>query len=296
MEEFVWLCALAGFITFMMRWLLLRGLSPVNQQVIRQMFVEQLRASASACQLVEDDGAELTVRCGQIRCTIYFEALYRRCMAAPHRTMLFIRQAVQAVIAALADDDLLPADWRDRVMPLLLNDAIPLPHNLLLQPLAAELQIGYVFDAGGSLRWLTEEDLARMDSDRDTVHALALRNLERSCHSLVIEAPPPLADGRDRLLRFRTRDGFDATRVLLPSFYQRFAPRFGDADLLVAIPTRDELIVVPATDQAQASFLQWRLDAERQRSPRPLADTLLHLTAESISVWTPAKVAAEDPA
>ena len=279
MEELLWLCALAGLISLTMRWLLFRGLSPMSQQAIRQLFVERL----------------LTMQCRQTTCTIYFEALYRRCLEAPHRTMLYVRQAVQAVVGAVGDEDGLPADWMDRTMPLLFNEEIPTPPDLLRRPLTQELHIGYVINGEEAFRWITRGDLERAGVEVEHLHTIALRNLERSCNSLVIETPPPLTDGRDRMLRFRTLDGLDAARVLLPSFYRRFAPRFGDVNLLVAIPTRDELVVIPATDQAQASFLQWRLDTERRRSPRPLTGKLLHLTTEHIDEWVPGEHDVEEP-
>lgn len=287
MHELLWLFGLAGFLTLIMRWLLVRGLAPVNQQAIRQQFVERLLLTTEDCRLVKDEGSALTVACGPVTCTIYFEALYRRCQESPLHSLLFVRQAVQAVQQALRDEDGLPAGWEDRVMPMLMNADLPTPPNLLLRRLTESLQIGYIIDQEEAFRWLTVADLEPLALDTEQVHTLALRNLERSCNTLVIETPPPLNDGRDRLLRFHTLDGLDATRALLPSFYQRFAPRFGDVDVLVAVPTRDTLIAIPATDQAQASFLQWRADTERRRSDRPLSEQLLQITESGITEWHP---------
>lgn len=279
--------AVAGIITLAMRWLLLRGLSPMSRQAVRQLFMERvIAATADSCQLIHDDGQTLTMQCGPSTCTIHFEALYRCCVEAPYRTLLFVREAVQALQAALQDTGRLPADWEDRVMPLLIAGELPVPSDLLQQPLTDTLRVGYVLDGEEAFRWIVQADLQDANTDAARVHALALRNIERSCSGLVIEAPPPQADGHDRLLRFDTRDGLDAARVLVPSFYRRFAPRFGDADLVVAIPTRDTLIAIPATDQAQASFLQWRADTERRHSPHPLAAQLLHISEDDIKEWT----------
>jgi len=287
MEGFVWVFAVAGVITLAMRWLLLRGLSPMSQQAIRQLFVERLLATAAeSCQLIHDDGRTLTVQCGPSTCTVHFEALYRRCMDSPYHTMLFVRQAVQALQEALQETDALPVDWEGRVMPLLLSNELPIPPDLLLRPLTEELQVGYAVNAEESLRWLTRADLEASGKEMEALHELALRNLDRSCNGLVIETPPPLADGRDRLLRFNTQDGLDAARVLLPSFYRRFSPRFGDVDVVVAVPSRDTLIAIPATDQAQASFLQWRAETDRRRSAHPLAVQLLHVKDAEISEWS----------
>lgn len=287
MDGLVWVFAVAGVITLAMRWLLLRGLSPMSQQAIRQLFVERLLATAAeSCRVIDDTGQALTVQCGASTCTIHFETLYRRCMESPYHTMLFVRQAVQALQEALQETDALPADWENRVVPLLFSTALPAPPDLLSRPLTNELQVGYAVAGETTLRWLDRADLEAAGKSAEEVEALALRNLERSCSGLVIETPPPLADGRDRLLRFNTGDGLDAARVLLPSFYRRFSPRFGDVDVLVAVPSRDTLIAIPATDQAQASFLQWRAETERRRSAHPLATRLLRVTETEISEWS----------
>jgi len=288
MEGLLWLFAVAGVITLAMRWLAHRGLSPMSQQAIRQLFVERLLAtSAEYCQLLHDDGQALTLQCGSATCTVYFETLYRRCMESPYRTMLFVRQAVRAMREALLDSDRLPADWEERVMPLLITDELPVPPDLVMRPLTNILQVGYAIDGEEAFRWITHADMELSGIGEERLCELALRNLERSCNALVIETPPPLADGRDRLLRFHTLDGLDAARVLLPSFFQRFAPRFGDVDVVVAIPNRDTLIAIPATDQAQASFLQWRAETERRHSAHPLAGQLLRVSEDEITEWVP---------
>lgn len=285
MESYLVLFALAGIVTLAMRWLLLRGLSPVSQQSVRQLFVERLLATTDRCVLLQDDGGLLSVQCGKDVCAIRFETLYRQCMESPYRTILLIRQAVKAVQDALQDAERLPADWETRVVPLLLNGETPAPPDAHVFRLISELQVGYVLDGEEAFRWITATEMEQSGIGEENLHALALRNLERSCSMLVIETPPPLADGRDRLLRFHTQDGLDAVRSLLPSFYQRFAPRFGDVDVLVAIPTRDSLIAIPATDQAQASFLQWRAEAECRRSAHPLSGKLLCVTEAGIEEW-----------
>lgn len=287
--------AVAGVITLAMRWLLMRGLSPVSRQAIRQLFMERLlAASADSCQLIRDDGQTLTVQCGPSTCTVHFEALYRRCVQSPYRTMLFVRQAAQALQQALREPDRLPDDWENRVMPMLITDGLPVPPDMVLHPLMEALGVGYVVDGEEAFRWITRTDLREAEIDEEQIHALALRNIERSCNGLVIEAPPPQADGRDRLLRFHTLDGLDAARLLVPSFYRRFAPRFGDVDVVVAIPTRDTLIAIPATDQAQASFLQWRAVSERRHSPHPLAAQLLRVGETEITMWNSEQQAAEE--
>ncbi len=268
-----------------MRWLMRRGTSPLNRQVVRQLFVERLTAIFPQGHVLYEDDEHVTLQCGEVRCTCYLTTIYRRCLEDPFRMVLFVREAVEAVQAALQESDRLPEDWADRVVPLLLHTEYPTPPDLVVRPLLGPLVVGYALACDGAFGWITRPRLAASAVTDEALHATALRNLVRSCSQLVIDAPPPLPDGRDRLLRFRTNDGLDAARLLLPDFYQRYSPRFGDVDLVVAIPTRDLLLLIPATDQAQASFLSWRIDAERRRSPRPLSAQLLVVGEAGISPW-----------
>lgn len=272
-------------LTIALRWLMQRGLTPLSQQMIRQLFTERLTATTPRCRLIREDDDALTVQCGEAICTVYFTTLYRRCQEEPHRTVLIVRDAVLAVQAMLEEADDLPDNWMSQVVPLLVNTELATPPDLVLRPFVGSLSVGYVVDHGETLRWLTRRVFEPWSIDEEALHTQAIRNLERSCFALVIETPPPLADGRDRLLRFHTGDGLDAARLLLPDFYQRYSPRFGDVDLVVAIPTRDLLLVIPATDQAQASFLSWRIESERRASAHPLARQLFVVSETGITPW-----------
>ena len=110
---------------------------------------------------------------------------------------------------------------------------------------------------------------------------------ERSCNALVIEASGGEPHGEDRLLRFLTADGLDAVRIVMPSFYQRFSARFGDSDLLVAIPSRDTLSMIGSHDQALANILEWRSLRKRTGGAYPLSEELMLVSESGITLWPP---------
>ena len=133
-----------------------------------------------------------------------------------------------------------------------------------------------------AFRWVTRRMLTVDGVSAETLHDAALLNLERSCNMLVIDAVRGNREDHDRLLRFLTADGLDAARLLLPSFYERFSPRFGDTDLLVMIPSRDTLVMVGEKDQAYITWLARHGDGVSFDRAYPLFDQPLKVTEQGI--------------
>lgn len=270
-----------------LRWLVTWSLSPHNHQAIRYLFMQRLLAAFPSLVLLTDEDDCIAAQVGEHTCTLHLEALYRRCHEFPYQADLFIRETIQALQQACEESGGLPTDWQTRIMAQLLRvDAAPAP-DIVRQPVIDSLAVGYMVEEESTLRWVTQQDLDVSGVTVAELHPYALRNLERSCNMLVIETLPPQPDGDDRVLRFTTHDGFDATRMLLPSFYQRFAPRFGDEDLLVGIPTRDTLIMVAALDHSHANLLSWRAGSEYTQHAYPLYDNLLRITENGLELWQP---------
>ena len=293
MDEFLWMLMIAMVTILTLRWLLAWSRAPLSRQAVRQILLERLASNDERVVVLREEGTLLTVQLGERICDIHLDALHRRCAEFPFRTVLFVRQAVQALQQALADSDALPADWAQRVLPLLIAADASLPPELLTRPLIPALIVGYVLDGEEAFRWITRADLARWEVAEEQLAALAIRNLERSCSGLVVETLPPQEDGLDRVLGFQTGDGLDATRILIPSFYQRFSPRFGDADLCVAIPTRDTLVMVSAADRSQVTLLNWRASNEHSHHAYPLLNGLLKISEQQIELLTADNMPAE---
>lgn len=295
METFVWLLLITGAMILLARWMRSWGAALINRPAIRQYFLQRLSAGHPDMQLVHATEEEALMRIGDRDCTLHFDQLYRRCSEAPTRTGTFVRQAIAGLEDALRDADALPADWEQQVVPLLLRLDAPAPPGLIVRPLVDVLAIGYALHTSSFFRWVTHEAVVTSEIDEEHLHAVAMRNLERSCNALVIDSPQLEADGRDRFLRFLTGDGLDAARVLLPTFYQRFTARFADSDLLVAIPSRDSLAMVSTEDHALANMLAWRSAYERARRAYPLYARLLHISEQGLIPWAPGESAVPGP-
>ncbi len=254
-------------------------------QTVRYLFLQRLLTAYPDAILVTENEEQISARLKGHICTFRLEALYRRCREFPLRTEEFIQEVVQTFEQALQEPIGLPQDWQQCILALCLRHDTPVPDDLLYRPVLGALAMGYVVEVGAGFRWLTHDDLECSGVSADAVHEYAMRNLERSCNRLVIETLNSMQEGDDRVLLFHTRDGLDATRLLLPSFYQRFTCRFGDEDLLVGIPTRDTLIMVGVRDQPHANLLAWRTGVDYAAHAYPLLPTLIRVTGEGLETW-----------
>ena len=278
MEQLSWICLLGMVTFFTVRWLLTWNLSPRNPQTIRFLFLQRLLARYPDAIVVADNEEQLLAQLQGRTCKIRLEALYRRCRALPSLADQFAQEVVQTLQQALEDAVGLPADWRQRILVLFLRMDAHLPADIIRRPILGTLGVGYVLEVGEAFRWVTQQDLEHDSVSPEELHRVALRNLERSCNRLVIETPVTAVEEDERVVYFNTRDGFDAARLLVPSFYQRFARRFAEEDLLVGIPTRDTLIMVGALDQPHAELLAWRTGSDYAMQAFPLLDTLVRVT------------------
>ena len=267
--------------------LLFRAPFSVNKPGVRQLFLRHMRALCPEMRVLDEQADSLSLQIGTQVCTIQLEQLYRRCMEWPAQVGPLIQQATGGVEAALHDDERLPPEWEQQVVPLLMCPDSALLPDLLIGPISDQLSLGYVVRADATFRWVTTPMLAATQS-ADALHALALRNLERSCSSLIIDTPGEQPDGQEHYLRFITGDGLDAARLLIPSLHGRFSPRFAGDDLLVAIPTRDTLYMIGARDGAIANLLSYRGLWEHSRRAYPLTDRLLLITELGVQPWPPA--------
>jgi hypothetical protein len=289
-----WMIGVVVVLLFIIRSLIAWSLAPFNRQLIRRLLIQRLLTALPGAVLLTETDDHLTLRLHEEVCTLQLEQVYRSCAGAPRRMGPVVRQTVAAITKAAQEAVGLTDGWEQQVMPMLARlDALP-PDTVTL-PFSEHLGIACVLPTDVAFRWVSYRDLLESGISEDTCQATAMRNLERSCNTLEIQAADALPDGRDRLLRFTTGDGFDATRLALPSLYQRFSPRFHDANLLVAVPTRDVLVMVSAEDPRHARWLAWFVRDELVQRPYPLDDTLYWVTESGVRPWQRADEVTEQP-
>jgi hypothetical protein len=266
----------------LLRWLTTSQTPFLNHALLRTAFLQWLQSLRLDVLVLEEHEQHIRLAVGGRPCLVHLEQFYRQCAEAPGKAPVLARAAAGAVLQALDETDALPADWEARVVALWLPSGTPQEPALVRRPALPGLDLGYALEAGDTFRWLTEDELARWALDRDRLHDLALRNIERSCNRLVIDAREGMHDEQEVMLRFATGDGLDAARLSMASFFRRFSPRFQDTELLVAIPSRDSLYIIPADNQGAGGWLTWRSRQDHQQRPYPLLPAPLRVTEHGI--------------
>lgn len=267
------------------RWLAESQTLPVNRAALRDSVLQWLASLRPEIRVLEATDEILRLQAGEAHCVMRLEQLARRCAEQPRKTSLLVQDAVTTFLDALPGDaEAWPADWAQRVIVLLAPDGTAETDGLLSRSLLPGIQVVYALENGTSFRMVGMHEIEDAGIDGETLHQIALRNLERSCSALVIDAREGEADGEELMLHFQTRDGLDAARLLVPTFFQRFSPRFDDAQLLVAIPGRDTLFVVSAENPAAAGWLAWRARFEHRRQAYPLLPMPLRVSDRGVEL------------
>ncbi len=162
-----------------------------------------------------------------------------------------------------------PAAWLDAVRK---QGAEPPVHR----PFIAGLIINYVFDLPDARAYIHQgiydEILSAPDATPDVVHEMALENLRKRTGRRDTKT---YGMGDGTIVVCDSRDGFAATRVLLPDLMATWAERI-PGRMLLGVPNRDFLIGFSDRDpeQATAMIQQVRRDAA-QREGALTAELLL---------------------
>jgi uncharacterized protein YtpQ (UPF0354 family) len=152
-----------------------------------------------------------------------------------------------------------PAAWLDAVRK---QGAEPPVHR----PFAAGLVITYVFDLPDARAYIHQgvydEVLSAPGATPDAVHEMALENLRKRTGRRDTKT---YGMGDGTIVVCDTRDGFAATRVLLPELMATWAERI-PGRMLLGVPNRDFLIGFSDRDpeQATAMIQQVRRDAAQR--------------------------------
>jgi uncharacterized protein YtpQ (UPF0354 family) len=151
------------------------------------------------------------------------------------------------------------------------KEATPLAHR----PFVAGLIITYVFDFPDYRAYVNEDILAKMmagpETTFDMIHEYALENLRRRTTSHDYQTHG-LYD--KTMVVCETRDGYAATRVLLPDLMATWAERI-PGRMLIGIPNRDFLIAFSDRDPAHVAAIAGQVRRDAAERDHPLCAGLL---------------------
>ncbi len=170
------------------------------------------------------------------------------------RPPLSEKQALEAFLPLLN-----PRAWLDVVRQ---QGAKPPAHR----PFAAGLIVNYVFDLPDARAYVDQETydglLSTPDATPEAIHEIALANLRKRTSRRDTKA---YGMGDGTIIVCDTRDGFAATRVLLPDLMATWAERI-PGRMLLGVPNRDFLIAFSDRDPEQVAAItqQIRRDAAQR--------------------------------
>lgn len=156
---------------------------------------------------------------------------------------------------------------RSMVMPQLMPEEFLTKLDLASFEFGGDVVIGLVIDSEKAYSYVTADDLARWDIDKESVYASALANLDG--RSLDLEAT--VIPGENGLIVVNTLDSFDAARILLPRLQGKFAEILG-SPFNFGVPNRDFLICWSrAGDDEFQNSMRTQIAHDCEERPYPLS-------------------------
>ena len=139
---------------------------------------------------------------------------------------------------------------------------------LVEQPWHGPLAIALVLQYEGRARYALQSDLVGWGVSAQTAQQAAMQNL--ASRPVRVERS---GSGPNTLLRVRTGDGYDATRILLPEVQDLLVEQLR-CPLRVALPHRDALIACSGDAPGVEAELRAQAVEEAQRAPHAVSDSL----------------------
>lgn len=174
------------------------------------------------------------------------------------------------------------SEIRDRVMPVLMghNETTSRGGDLVTTPLIENLDVTYVIDGDRTVAYIPKPALENWSVSLEELHEIALENLIQQSQTLHAHAAQD-EEGSVNLVLFQTLDGFDASRLLLPTLHDRLRGHLG-SPFVAAVPNRDILLCFRDDEQTIAG-LRSQIEADFRTMPHQVTEKLLLITPDGIA-------------
>ena len=173
---------------------------------------------------------------------------------------------------------------RSRVFPMIIvpgkGDTTGRERGLVTQPLIEGLSIAYALDEGRTISYIPEAHFKEWDVPIDELHKAAIDNLVAKSEAISAHAAQD-EDGRINLILFQTMDGYDASRILLPTLHERLREHLG-SPFAAAIPNRDILLCF-RDDPETIDRLKEQVEEDFRQMPHQVTDRLVLVTADGLA-------------
>ena len=172
---------------------------------------------------------------------------------------------------------------KDRVYPMILSRVVSdeQRRSMVMQPLVGDLEVAYALDNDRTITYILRRQFEEWQIDLDTLHETAINNLVERSEAINAQAAQD-ETGDVNLIMFRTMDGYDASRLLLPTLHERLREYLG-SPFAGAIPNRDILLCF-RNSEPMVSKIRKQVHDDYQKMPHQVTDQLLLITADGIAM------------
>lgn len=173
-------------------------------------------------------------------------------------------------------------DVKDRILPMILPvSAADSYAGSLTSALVDGLLLGYAIDQDRTISYIPQARFAEWPVSLEQLHELAIANLVARSEALSAQAVED-EDGGVNLILFQTFDGYDASRVLLPTLHERLREYLG-SPFGAAIPNRDILLCF-RNNADTISRLHKQVSKDFRQMPHHITDQLLLVTPDGLAL------------
>ena len=215
------------------------------------------------------------------------ENLYRTVADRPD---LFERQVERWVVELIraaegSPDQTAPfEEIKERILPMLLSKG---PRDvagmaMVSQQVLEDLKVAYVLDSDRTVAYVPKKVFEGWNVTLEQLHQTAIDNLVSRSDELQAHAAQD-EEGNVNLVLFQTLDGYDATRVLLPSLHERLREHLG-SPFIPAIPNRD-ILVCFRNDPKMLERMIKQVSDVFSTMPHQISDKLILVTADGIATF-----------
>ena len=166
------------------------------------------------------------------------------------------------------DRELSFEELKGRVLPMILPENSAVHDGVVSEQLVEGLRIGYAIDNDRTIAYIPQAHFANWGVSEDELHDVAIENLIRRSEQMSAHAAQD-EDGRISLIIFQTMDGYDASRVLLPTLHEKLREHLG-SPFCAGIPNRDILLCF-RNDEDTVGRLRRALSAATRSGARRLS-------------------------
>jgi hypothetical protein len=258
----------------------------VMGQLTREQFVQKLiehvRSRFPLVKVARADQSFAVTINGHVAS---LENLYRAAALRPEDLARQVeRWTVELLRAAEGSPDQFATfeELRPRIYPMILpaHAADMDTSAMVVQPFVGKLLIAYAVDSDRTITYITRSHFESWKLSIDELHETAIGNLVGRSEAMNAHAAQD-EKGRINLILFRTLDGYDASRLLLPSLHERLREHLG-SPFVAGIPNRDILLCF-RNDDSTVNGLRRQIIDDYHHMPHHVTDQLFLVTPDGIA-------------